>query len=179
MILVKTVIRIKKTTLLIQIGEMESGLGNNDRIDEPTNACNELYNGFENILSPETNSGNCFRAITQMQPMAALPTMQQSRYNCQTMMEQCNNNANITYLHPMLPEFNTNTINSMATMTPKNELINIDAFHTDREVTSGEAIMYCIKIGKRTNVSSTIEVKSLSVVGCYSSYQLSVISYQI
>ena len=53
---------------------MESGLGNNDRIDEPTNACNESYNWFENILSPE--SGNCFRAITQMQPMAALPTMQ-------------------------------------------------------------------------------------------------------
>jgi hypothetical protein len=85
--------------------------------------------------------------------MAALPTMQQSRYNCQMTMEQCNNNANITYLHPMLPDFNTNTINNMATTTPKKEVININAFHADREVTSGEAIM-C----KRINVSSPIKV---------------------
>jgi hypothetical protein len=43
------------------------------------------------------------------------------------------------------------------TIVPRQKL-NIDAFQADREVTSGEAIVYCLKTNKQLNVNDDQQV---------------------
>jgi len=51
------------------------------------------------------------------------------------------------------------SLKTTETSTEPRQLINIDAFQADREVTQGEAIMYCIKTRKLINVNDTDQVK--------------------
>jgi hypothetical protein len=51
-----------------------------------------------------------------------------------------------------------NPLRTEVSNEPRRQL-NIDAFHAHKEVSTGEAIVYCLKTHKAINVNSSVEVK--------------------
>jgi hypothetical protein len=97
-----------------------------------------LLNTLPDPQQPSTSFSN---AYPTMQAMGVTAAPQTSVANTMTML-----------LQPINP------LRTEVSNEPRRQL-NIDAFHADKEVSTGEAIVYCLKTHKAINVNSSVEVK--------------------